>query len=121
MSIHSSRYDRIEFGNCNIYNNIAQYDGGGVYIDLFEGGGNIEIFNCTIYNNIAHYGGGGVYIDLYEGGHITEFDNCTINNNTAYLGSVLFLHAFQVSSTASFYFKNVIFHFNKATNKPSVY
>ena len=121
MNIRSSKYDSIEFGNCTIYNNIAQYDGGGVYIDLFEGGGNIEICNSTIYNNIARYGGGGVYIDLYEGSRITEFDNCTINSNTAYLGSGLFLHAFQVSSTASFYFKNVIFHFNKATNKPSVY
>ena len=121
MNIHSSGYDSIEFGNCIIYNNNAQYDGGGVYIDLFEGGGSVEICKCTICNNIARYGGGGVYIDLYEGGRITEFGNCTINNNTAYLGSGLFLHAFQISSTASFYFKNVLFHFNKATNKLSVY
>ena len=111
----------IEFNICTICNNTAQRVGGGVDIDLYEGIGTIEFSNCTIYNNTAHYDGGGVYIDLYEEGGSIEFGNCNIYNNTSYLGSGLFLRALQISSTTSFYFKNVSFQYNKASNKPSVY
>ena len=120
MYIYSYR-SNVDFHNCTINNNIAQKYGGGMYIDLYEGGGTIEFSNCTIYNNTAHYDGGGVYIDLYEEGGSIEFGNCNIYNNTAYLGSGLFLRALQISSTTSFYFKNVSFQYNKASNKPSVY
>ena len=111
----------IEFNICTICNNIAHRVGGGVDIDLYEGVGTIEFSNCTIYNNTAHYDGGGVYIDLYEEGGSIEFGNCNIYNNTAYLGSGLFLRALQITSKTSFYFKNVSFQYNKASNKPSVY
>ena len=111
----------IDFSSCTIYNNIAQSEGGGVYIDLYDGGGTIELHNCTIYNNIVQSDGGGVYIDLYKGGGSIEFSNCTIHDNTAYLGSGLFLRSLQINSRATFNFKNVLFHFNKARNKLAIY
>ena len=73
----------IEFNNCTICNNTAQQDGGGMEIEFYKGGGSIEFNNCTIYNNSAQYSGGGVYIDVYQGGGSIEFSNCTICNNTA--------------------------------------
>ena len=47
----------IEFSNCTINNNTAQY-GGGVYINFQNGSGSIEFSNCNIYNNTALYGSG---------------------------------------------------------------
>ena len=84
------------------------------------GGGSIVFSNCIIYNNIAQ-DGGGVYIDLYEGGGNIKFGHCIIYNNAAYLGSGLFLRALLVTSTGTFYFQNVLFQFNKASNKRAVY
>ena len=71
----------IEFSNCTIYNNTAQFgEGGGVLIELHNGSGSIELSKCTIYSNTAWNGGGGVYIDSIE------FSNCIIYNNTAQFG-----------------------------------
>ena len=112
----------IEYHNCTIYNNTARYDGGGVYIDLYEGVGRIEYHNCSVYKNAAQYDGGGVHIDLYEGRSRVEFYDCTILKNIAYLGSGLYLRSLHATLTASsFYFENVLFHFNKATNKLALY
>ena len=58
--------------------NTAQYGGGEVYINLYNGNSSTEFSNCTIYNNRAQYGGGGVYINLYKENSSTEFSNCTI-------------------------------------------
>ena len=74
----------IEFSNCIIWNNTAQYEGGGVNIHL-HGGGSIEFSNSNISNNTAHFGGGGLGIDLDGDGNI-EFSNCTIHNNTVWYG-----------------------------------
>ena len=112
----------IKYHNCTIYNNNARYDGGGTYIDLYEGVGRIEYHNCSVYSNTAQYDGGGLYIDLYEGRSCVKFCNCTILKNIAYLGSGLYLRSLHATLTASsFYFQNVLFHFNKATNKLAVY
>ena len=112
----------IEYHNCTIYNNNARYDGGGVYIDLYEGVGRIKYHNCSVYKNSAQYDGGGMYIDLYEGSSRFEFSNSTILKNIAYLGSGLYLRSLHDTLTASsFYFQNVLFHFNKATDKLAVY
>ena len=108
--------------NCTIYSNTAQYDGGGVYIDLYEGVGRIEYHNCSVYTNAAQYDGGGVYIDLYEGSSRVEFRDCTILKNIAYLGSGLYLRSLHATLTSSsFYFQNVLIHFNKATDKLALY
>ena len=74
----------IEFNNCTIYNNtVQQFDGGGVYISSHKNS-SIVFCDCIIYNNIAQqFYGGGVYIDLYEGGGSIDFGNCTIYNNIA--------------------------------------
>ena len=73
-----------------------------------------------IYN--AQNDGGGVYIDFYEGRSGVEFGNCRILKNIDYLGSGLYLHSLNATSTSSsFYFQNVLFHFNKATNNLAVY
>ena len=66
-----------------IYKNIAWKEGGGVYIQLFNGSGSIELSNCTIYNNTAWDGGGGVYINFHNGSGSTKFSNCTIFSNSA--------------------------------------
>ena len=121
VGVHSAGGDSIEFLKCSIYNNVAQNAGGGVYIDLYEGGGSIDFSNCTIYNNIAQSEGGGVYINLYDGGGTIKLHNCTIHDNAAYLGSGLFLRSLQINSRATFNFKNVLFHFNKARNKLAIY
>ena len=138
----------IEFCNCNIYNNTSQYPGGGVYIYLLRNG-HIKFHNCIISNNTGQDNAGGIYIYLDQSGSI-EFHNCTISNNiaqdiaggvhiysngsgsimfinciiyknTAYLGSGLLLNAHQFTSTTSFLFTNVSFHFNKVPNKNDVY
>ena len=51
-----NRFGIIEFSNCTIYNNTAQY--GGVYIYLHNGSSSIEFSNCIIYMNNAYYGSG---------------------------------------------------------------
>ena len=64
--------------NSEFSHNIVQY-GGGVYIYLHNGSGNIEFSNCTIYNNIAWNGGAvRVFIELYDKSGSSEFSNCTI-------------------------------------------
>ena len=90
-------------------------------IDLYEEVGRIEYHNCTLYCDTAQYDGG-VYIDLYEGSNCVKFYNCTILENIAYLGSGVYLRSLHDTLTASsFYFRIVLFHFNKATNKLAVY
>ena len=112
----------IECHNCTMHSNTAQYAGGGVYIDLHEGVGRIEYRNCIIYNNNAQNDGGGVYFDFYEGRSRVEFGNCRILKNIPYLGSGLYLRSLHATSTSSsFYFQNVLFHFNNATNNLAVY
>ena len=64
--------------NSIISNNIAKYEGGGVYIFL-HGSGSIQISNCTICNNTAP-NGGGMLIASYSS---IELNNCYIYNNTA--------------------------------------
>ena len=107
----------VEFSNCIIYNNTAQYDGGGVYICSYDGYGSVEFCNSTIYSNVAQYDGGGVYICSYSGCSSIKVCNCTIYNNSAYGGSGLCVLASQATSKTSFHFTNVIFRFNKPTNK----
>ena len=107
----------VEFSNCTMYNNTAQYDGGGMYICSYGGHSNVDFCNSTIYNNIAQYDGGGVYICSYSGCSSIKVCNCTIYNNSAYGGSGLCVLASRATSKTSFHFTNVIFHFNKATNK----
>ena len=111
----------INFFNCAIYKNNAQYNGGGVYIKQFSERGNIAFINCNIYCNSAQYYGGGVSTTLYAERGSNEFSNCTISNNTAYAGSGLVLHSFQATSKNCFHFTNVSFHFNKVINNPDVY
>ena len=51
-----------------------------------------------------------------------EFCNCRILKNIGYLGSGLYLRSLHATSTSSsFYFQNVLFHVNKATNNLDVY
>ena len=95
----------IEFSNCTIYNNTAQYggEGGGVYIELEKGSGRTEFSKCTIYNNTAWNRGGGVYISLQKGSGNIEFSNCTIYNNTAwYEGGGVYIDSRKGSSSTEF-------------------
>ena len=43
----------IEYHNCTIYNNTAQYDGRCMYIDLNEGVGRIKYYYCTIQKHCS--------------------------------------------------------------------
>ena len=62
-----------------------------------------------------------MYIDFYEGSSV-EFCNCRILKNIAYLGLGPYLRSLHATLTSSiFYFQNVLFHFNKATNNLAVY
>ena len=103
----------IEFINCNIYNNIAQYDGGGVYISSFTVISAIQFINCIIYDNIAQSDGGGECIFFYTSLGSFEFSNCIIYNNTAHFTSGLLFHSALVASTRRILFTNVSFQFNK--------
>ena len=118
MQIISHGNGRLEIGNCTIYNNTGHY-GGGLFMRLY-GNSSIEFGNSTIYNNISPLYGGGMFI-VSNGGGSTEFHNCTIYNNTAYIASAMVLYDFRVASTGSFLFANVLFHFNKVSNKFDVY
>ena len=110
----------IEFNNCTINNNTVQHaGGGGVLIESF-GNSSINFCNCTIYINTAQKYGGGVYI-YSNGSGSFKFNNCVIYNNTAYFGSGLLLYAHRFTSTASFLFTNVSFHFNHISDKNDVY
>ena len=102
--------------NSEFSHNTAQY-GGGVYMYINYKSGSIEFSNCTIYNNIAQYGGEGVSIELCNGSVIIEFINCSIYNNTGYYGSGLIINALECTSTSSIHFTNVSFQFNKLPKK----
>ena len=52
MFIDTYGTSSIECHNCTVHSNTGQYDGEGVYIDLYEGVGTIEYRNCTIHNNM---------------------------------------------------------------------
>ena len=110
----------IDFNNCSIYNNTVQYDRGGGVSILSRGNGSIGFCNCSIYINTAWLKGGGVHIDSGESGSY-KFRNCIIYGNTAYLGTGMVLVAFQFTSSTSFLFINVSFHFNKVHNKKYVH
>lgn len=92
--------------NCHFIENVANNDGGGIYIDnssspeitacLFSNntanrwGGGIysndscpAISNCQFNNNSANTMGGGVYCDNSSSANITD---CSFSNNTANLG-----------------------------------
>ena len=115
-----SKIGSIKFNNCTIYNNTVQHAGGGGVLILSFGNSSIDFCNSTIYINTALKSGGGVHIKSKGIGSIM-FTNCKIYNNTAYLGSGLYLHALRITSTTSFLFTNVSFHFNKVPNKNDVY
>ena len=53
----------INISNCTINNNSA-WNGGGMYIDLLQSV-NINISDTNIYNNAAQYDGGGLYVDMF--------------------------------------------------------
>ena len=99
----------IEFSNCIIRNNTAQYGGGGVDIYSYENG-NIEFSNSNICNNTVWYGGGGVDIYL-NGNSYIDFSNCTISNNTAWYGGGLDINS---NGNGSIEFSNCIIYNNTA-------
>ena len=109
----------IEFSNCTLYNNTVRYYGGGMLIESFENS-IVEFLTCTVYINTAQKYGGGVYI-YSDGSGSIKFSNCIIYNNTAYVGSGLYLNVHRITSTTSFRFTNVSFHFNKVPNRNDVY
>ena len=115
--IGSYRNGSIDVSSCYIYNNAVEVNGGGVIIYSSEGG-TIEFIDCNIYDNTAESNGGGIYIISYAESGSIEFSNCTISNNSAYYASGLVLRSFQSTSTSSFHFTNVSFHFNKVFNRP---
>ena len=107
----------IHVNNCNIYNNTVKVNGGGMIMYLL-GVDTIKFIDCTIYDNTAQSDGGGIYITSYSESGSNEFSNSTISNNSAYFASGLVLRSFQSTSTSSFHFTNVSFHFNKIFNRP---
>ena len=111
----------IDISNCNIYNNTAQVNGGGVSMYSLRDG-TIEFINCTIYDNTAHFDGGGMYVTSFAKSGSIKLSNCTISNNSAYFASGLVLRSFQTTSTStnSFHLTNVTFYFNKVINMPDV-
>ena len=108
----------LELRNCTIYNNTAYY-GGGLFMRSY-GNSSIEFVNCTIYNNTSPLYGGGMFL-VSKGSGSTKFHNCAIYNNTAYIASGMVVYDFQVASTGSFHFTNVLVHSNKITNNLDVY
>ena len=113
---------RVFIENSKFLHNTAQYEGGGVFINLYNGRSSIEFSNCTIYNNTAYYYyGGGVFINLGNGPGTIEFSNCTIYNNVGYHGSGLLIDSLVFTSTYTIHFTNVSFQFNKLPNMINIY
>lgn len=63
----------VDLNQCQVVDNVAQQNGGGVYI----AGSNVNLNHCHISNNTAQYGGG-----VYAYGTDYLFD-CSITHNTA--------------------------------------
>ena len=121
LHIDLSGNGNIDFSNLKIYNNMARSNGGGVYIDLYSESGNITFISCTVNYNRAKYYGGGVCTYFYGESSSIEFSNCIISNNTAYIASGLVLQSYRLTSTSSFHFTNVSFHYNKVINNLDEY
>jgi len=69
------------FEGCNIYDNTAWSDGGGVFVD-YNGVANFE--GSNIHNNTAYGAGGGVRVKTRG---VAHFVSCNIHDNTV-IGSV---------------------------------
>lgn len=68
--------------NCSFENNIAEQDGGALYVSI---GASPTFINCTFSSNISKHNGGAValYSSTSNGYHF-KFYNCTFANNLAY-------------------------------------
>jgi parallel beta-helix repeat protein len=97
--------------NCNIYNNVANMYGGGVYINSTGGTAHVTLQNCRIMDNNASMGGG--LCDRVG----ADYTNCRISNNTASTkGGGIYLY-----NNTEPTFKNCIISNNTANNAGGMY
>ena len=97
--------------NCNIYNNVANMYGGGVYINSTGGAAHVTLQNCRIMDNNASMGGG--LCDRVG----ADYTNCRISNNTASTkGGGIYLY-----NNTEPTFKNCIISNNTANNAGGMY
>lgn len=68
--------DHTVFRNCSVYHNIADRNGGGVFVYRYR----VALEECVIYNNTAGEKGGGLHCERFEPSWVT---NCTIVKNNA--------------------------------------
>jgi len=97
--------------NSEFSNNISAGNGGGMYVDKFNG----KLTDVTFTNNTSEKGnGGGLYIANLEGAQDGSFNNVTFKNNTAAKnGGGLYINNFNDGDDKAF--NNVTFKNNTAS------
>ncbi len=107
--------DSYGFENVKVQGNIANYTGGGIFFNTWDGNASLMLKNAIVTSNIAKNNhGGGIYVQ--SGGGEVEFSNLIVSQNKSNSAGGIYVHNSDLILISSTIYENPTYSNSPGTN-----